>query len=111
MHKSDIFYQEQFIFYVYHMALVYLVNKPQVSARITKWLLFLNYEFTIIYKPNKTHVGTDDLFRLLNSSKALGVPNQIVDASLFSIEPIQMQEVKSYLETSHMPKTLNLAQK
>jgi hypothetical protein len=60
-----------------------------VSARITKWLLlFLEYEFTIIYKPNKTHVGTDDLFRLLNSSKALGVPNQIVDASLFSIEPI-----------------------
>jgi hypothetical protein len=27
-------------FYVDHMALVYLVKKPQVSGRITKWLLF-----------------------------------------------------------------------
>jgi hypothetical protein len=28
-------------FYVYHMALVYLVNKPQVSRRITRWLLLI----------------------------------------------------------------------
>jgi hypothetical protein len=31
--------------------------------------------------------------------------------SLFSIERIWMQEVKNYLKTSQMPKTLNLAQK
>jgi hypothetical protein len=29
----------KFVFYVDHMTLVYLVNKPQVSRRITKWLL------------------------------------------------------------------------
>jgi len=29
----------KFVFYVDHMALVYLVNKPQVSRRITRWLL------------------------------------------------------------------------
>jgi hypothetical protein len=36
----------QFVSYVDHMALVYLVNKPHVSGRIAKWLLlFLEYEF------------------------------------------------------------------
>ncbi len=40
----------KFVFYVYHMVLVYLVNKPQVFGRITKWLLFFEYEFMIIYK-------------------------------------------------------------
>jgi hypothetical protein len=48
---------------------------------------------------------------LPNNFKPLGVPNQIVDASLFFVEPIWMQEVKTYLETSQMPKTLNLVHK
>jgi hypothetical protein len=53
-------------------------------------------------------VVVDVLSRLLDSSKPLGVLNQTMDASLFSIEPIWMQEVRSYLKASQMPKTLNL---
>jgi hypothetical protein len=45
----------KFVFYVNLMALVYLVNKPHVSKRITRWLLlFLEYDFTIVYKLIKT---------------------------------------------------------
>ncbi len=80
----------KFVSYVDHMALVYLVNKPQVSRRITRWLLLLEYEFTIIYKPGKTHVVVDVLSKLLDSSKPLGVLDQIVDASLFYVKPIWM---------------------
>jgi hypothetical protein len=37
----------QFVFYVDHMALTYLVNKPQLSGKIVKWLLlFMEYDFT-----------------------------------------------------------------
>jgi hypothetical protein len=44
-----------FTFYVDHMALVYLVNRPHVSGRLAKWLLlFLEYNFKIIYKPHWT---------------------------------------------------------
>jgi hypothetical protein len=47
----------KFVFYVDHMALVYLINKPQVSWKITKWLLlFLEYDFIVVYKLGKTHV-------------------------------------------------------
>jgi hypothetical protein len=58
------------------MALVYLVNKPQVLGRITKWLLlFLEYEFTIVYKPGRIHVVANALSKLPDSSKPLGIPN------------------------------------
>ncbi len=59
----------KFVFYVDHMALVYLVNKPHVSRRIVRWLLlFLEYEFIIVYKLGKTHVVVDASSRLPNNS-------------------------------------------
>jgi hypothetical protein len=45
LHKfKDFLLGNKFVFYVNHMALVYLVDKPQVSGRIARWLLlFLEY--------------------------------------------------------------------
>ncbi len=74
----------KFVFYVDHMALVYLVNKPEVSWRIMKWLLlFLEYDFTVVYKLNKTHVVVDALSKLPNIIEPTGVPDQTIDASFF----------------------------
>jgi hypothetical protein len=87
------------MFYVNYMTLVYLVNKPQLLRRIARWLLlFSEYEFTIVYKPSRTHVVVDVLSRLPNGSKPLGVPNQTLDTSLLFVKPIWMQEVKTYLK-------------
>jgi len=61
-----------------------------VFGRIARWFLFLKYESTVVYKLSKTHVVADALSRLPDSSKPLKVPNQIIDASLFSIKPIWM---------------------
>jgi hypothetical protein len=73
------------------MALVYLVKKPHVLGRIARWLLlFLEFEFTIVYKLGRTHVVVDVLSKLPNTSKPLGVPNQTMDASLFYVKPIWM---------------------
>jgi hypothetical protein len=75
------------------MALVYLVNKPQVSRRITKWLLlFLKYDFTIVYKLGKIHVVVDALSRLSDITKPTCVPNQTTNASLECVEG------KAYIE-------------
>jgi len=39
----------RFTFYVDHMALVYLVNKPHVSRRLARWLLiFQEHDFKIV---------------------------------------------------------------
>jgi hypothetical protein len=56
--------------------------------------------FITIYKLGKTCVVVDVLSILLDNSKPLNVLDEIVDASLFSIKPIWMHEVKTYLETS-----------
>jgi hypothetical protein len=67
----------KFVFYVDHIALVYLVNKPHVLGRINRWLLlFLEYDFTVVYKLGKTHVIADALSRLPDSIKPTCVPNQ-----------------------------------
>jgi hypothetical protein len=66
----------KFVFYVNHMALVYLVNKPRVLGRITRWLLlFLEYDFTLMYKQGKTHVIVDALSRLLDIIEPIGMPD------------------------------------
>ncbi len=59
----------------------------------------MEYEFIVICKLGRTHVIADALSKLPNNSKPLGVSNQTVDASLFYVEPIWMQDVKTYLET------------
>jgi hypothetical protein len=62
-----------------------------VFGRITRWLLlFLEYEFTIVYKLGKTHVVANVLSILLTSLEPLRVPDQIMDASLFFLETMWM---------------------
>jgi hypothetical protein len=57
----------KFTFYLDHMALVYLVNKPQVSNMLAGWLLlFLEYNFKILYKLGRFHLMVDALSRLPN---------------------------------------------
>jgi hypothetical protein len=39
------------MFYVDHMARIYLMNQSQVLGRIIRWLLLiLEYDFMVIYK-------------------------------------------------------------
>jgi len=87
LHKFKHFLLEnKFIFYVNHMAMVYLFNKPHVSGRIARWLLlFLEYGFIVVYNPSRTQMVVDVLSKLLDSSEPLVVLDQIIDASLFFI--------------------------
>ncbi len=50
----------------------------------------LEHEFTIVYKLGKTLVVVDVFSKLSHSSKPLGVPYQIINASLFFVELIWM---------------------
>jgi hypothetical protein len=81
------------------MALVYLVNKPQVLGRMARWfLLFFEYDFTIMYKLGKTHVVTNALSRLPNNTKPTCVLDQTIDASLFYIGLKWLNDVKVFLK-------------
>jgi hypothetical protein len=59
----------QFVFYVNHMALVYLVNKPKVFGKIVRWLLLLlEYDFKIVYKLGRSHLMAYVFSRLPNQA-------------------------------------------
>jgi hypothetical protein len=52
----------RFVFYVDHMALVHLINKPYVSSKLIRWLLlFMEYDFKIVYNLGKSHLIVDAL--------------------------------------------------
>jgi hypothetical protein len=64
----------KFVFYVDRMALVYLVNKPQVLGEKTKWLLlFLKYDFIVVYKPCTTHLVANALLRFTYIIEPIGM--------------------------------------
>jgi hypothetical protein len=69
-----------FTFFVDHMALIYLVNKPHVFGRLVRWLLlFLEYDFKIVYKPGRSQLMANALNRLPNHTEPIAVPNQTCD--------------------------------
>jgi hypothetical protein len=75
-----------FMFYFDRMGLVYLVNKPQVFNIIVRWLLlYLEYDFKIVCKHGRSHLMANALNRLPNQVKLIGVPNQTIDAHLFTL--------------------------
>ncbi len=64
----------KFIFHVDHMALLYLVQKPQVSRIIIRWLLlFFEYDFLIIYKIGRSHFVVDVLSQMPDLTEGSGV--------------------------------------
>jgi hypothetical protein len=81
------------------MTLVYLVNKPQVSRRINKWLLlFFEYDFIVMYKLGKIHVVANAFSRLLNNTKPTSVFDQNTYASLFYRRLEWLNDVKEFLK-------------
>jgi hypothetical protein len=96
----------KFVFYVNHIALVYLVNKPQVLRRISRWLLFfLEYDFIIIYKLGITHLVVEALSTFLDSIKSIGVLDQTTNASLFYVGPKWLNDVKEFLKNAQLKGT------
>jgi hypothetical protein len=78
---------KMFTCYVDHMVLVYLINKPHVFGMLARWLLlFLDYDFKIIYKLGRSHLMADALSRLLNHIELVGVLDRTCDVHLFTLQ-------------------------
>ncbi len=55
-----------------------------------------------LYKPSRTHVVANALFRFLNTI----IPDQTIDVALFMLQPIWLEKVKSCLQMGQMPRIL-----
>ncbi len=113
LHKSkDYLFGTRFVFYVDHITLVYLVNKPQVSSIIARWLLlFLEYDFKIVYKPSRSHLMANALSRLPNQTESVGVPDETTDVHMFTIQPKWLQNIYDYMLEGMMLERFTISQR
>jgi hypothetical protein len=70
------------------------------------WLLFLEYDFKIVYKPSRSHLMADALSRLPNQVELVGVPNQTTNVHMFTLHIDWLQNVYDYLLEGMMPNDL-----
>ncbi len=55
---------------------------------LAKWfLLFLEYDFKIVYKPGRSYLMTNALNRLPNHIEPIGIPDQTCDVHIFTFQP------------------------
>jgi hypothetical protein len=68
------------VFFVDHMALRYLVNKPELSGRLARWVLLLSeFDYTVQYKPEKMHLQADHLSRLSSNVSKEDMDDEFID--------------------------------
>ncbi len=59
--------------------------------------LFLEYDFTVVYKLGKTHVIANVLFKLFNIIEPIGILEKTTNANMFFTKPKWLNDVKMLL--------------
>lgn len=96
----------RFVFHVDHDALKYMVNKPQLSGRIARWVLLLQeFDFTMEVRPGKKHANADHLSRLTTELGIEPISDTLPDAALFAVDVISREyaELLEYLKFQTFP--------
>lgn len=101
-----------FIFYVDHDALKYLINKPDLSGRLARWVLLLQeFNFIIVVRLGKSHANVDHLSKLepYNITQLEPLNDELPDANLFEVDIIQSEygDILKYLTTNKVPSDYN----
>eukprot|EP00253_Pinus_taeda_P011333 PITA_11333 len=98
-----------------HAAIRYLMNKPDVNARIIRWLLLLQqFDLTIVDKRGKQNVVADFLSRLdLPAGEEGTVDDQMPAEHLFAISVLSswLADIANYLVLAQFPPHLSLKEK
>jgi hypothetical protein len=94
------------VLFVDHMALHYLVNKPELSGRLARWVLLLSeFDYTVQYKPGKMHLQADHLSRLSSEVNKEDMADEFTDDQLFTIRkaPSWYTHIAEFLDTQEYP--------
>jgi hypothetical protein len=67
-------------------------------------LLFLEYNFLVVYRPRRSHLVVDVFLQLFDVIENSRVFEKTIDASLFILQLEWMQEVYTYISTNSFPK-------
>lgn len=92
--------------YTNHSTLKYLVNNPVLEGKICIWLLlFQEYYFEVIVKPNCLNVGLDHLSQIENGDEPTSLEEGLPDAQLFAIHVVDdhFADIIQFLSTGITP--------
>ncbi|KAH9318924.1 hypothetical protein KI387_020693, partial [Taxus chinensis] len=101
---------KKFLVVTDHQALKYIVNKPNPSGRIARWIILLQeFEFDIIDRPGKKHVNADALSRAYDGLGSSCDDDDFPDATLFSLDTIRSEyiDIWNYLNEFKFPNGSN----
>ena len=77
----------KFTSHINHDALKYMINKPQLSGRVARWVLLLQeFDFTVNVRPGKSHQNADFLSRINDTINPESVDDSFPDAHIFSVK-------------------------
>jgi hypothetical protein len=92
----------RFTFFVDHQVLLYLVNKPIITSRITRWLLLLQeFDFKVIFKLGRVHFLLDQLSIINHGELTIGLEDQLHDAQLFNRKFDWYGQIIDYLKKGY----------
>ena len=98
-----------------HVAIKYLMNKPNVNAWIIRWFLLLQqFDLTIIDKPSRENIVEYFLSRLALLVGEEGMVNdQLPDEHVFAISVLSMwfSDIAKYLVAAQFPPNLSSKEK
>jgi len=91
-----------------HKALTYLVNKPNPSGRLTRWLLLMEeFDIDIVHRPGRRHGNVDDLTRAYEGVGGVSEDDDFLDAAIMSINAEETleeyREIIQYLDGMRFP--------
>jgi len=91
-----------------HKALTYLINKPNPSGRLARWLLLMEeFHIDIVHRPRRRHGNVDGLTRVYEGMGDVSKEDDFPDATIMSINteqaPEEYREIIQYLDGMRFP--------
>ena len=75
------------IFHTDHNALKYMVNKPDLTGRVARWVLLLQeFDYEVKVKPGKSHTNADFFSRIEGEPDEKEVDDKFPDEELFYVD-------------------------
>ena len=95
----------QIVFHIDHNSLKYLVNKPNLSGKIARWMLLLQeFNYEVVVKSGKSNVNADFLLRYQGTRALKSVSIEFLDNKKVAVfysngeDGSELQDIINYLK-------------